>query len=210
MRWGLRKRRRPFIFLCLFILPIILHFILKRAEPAFYAQCSNYSNTAFTELVNDCIRDMADSGELKSFFEINSDNVGHIASIEADTARINRVRSQLLINIQNALNADYPAYVYIPAGSLSPYPLLTYYGPALRIKVYPISIVNGKLDDKFESVGINQVRHEISLSVYVDMRYTGYAMNETERITARVPIAETVISGNVPQYYGTGMVEIPH
>lgn len=210
MRWGLRKRRRPFVALCLFILPCTTHFLLKRAEPAFYAQCSKYSNTAFTGLVNECIRDMADSGRFESFFEINADNNGNITSIEADTARINSVKSQLLINIQNALNADYPAYVYIPIGSLSPYPLLTYYGPTLRVRVYPISIVNGKLDDTFESVGINQVRHEISLTLYVDMRYTGYVMDKTERITARVPIAETVISGAVPQYYGTGMVEMPH
>ena len=209
MRWGLRQRHRAPLLLCLFILPVSAHFVLRRAEPVFYAECSNYSNTAFTGLVNSCIADMTESGSFNSFFSASTDDSGCVNSIEADTARINSIKSQLLINIQDALNNDYPAYVSIPLGSLSRYPLLTYYGPALRVRVIPISIVNGELDEEFESVGINQVLHRITLNVYVDMRYTGYTMNETERIKAEIPIAETVISGTVPQYYGTGMIEIP-
>ena len=39
------------------------------------------------------------------------------------------------------------------------------------------------------------------------MRYRGYLLDEKEKIEAIVPIAETVISGEVPQYYGTGLTQ---
>lgn len=210
MRWRLRKRHGPKLWLCLFILPVIAHFTLRRAEPAFYARCSDYSNAAFTRLVGGCIADMSRQGKTGSFLVTEKDEDGRIVSIETDTARLNTAKSELLVSVQSALAANYPAHVNIPLGSLTPYPLLTYYGPAIRVKIIPISIVRGELEERFDDAGINQVRHSITLVLSVDMRYTGYAMNETERIRTEVPLAETILPGTVPQYYGTGMVEIPN
>lgn len=207
MRLGMKRRRSTgrliLPVLCLAIIIWIAHCLAKRAEPAFTAQCSNYSNTAFTDLVNKCILEELDSAEFEGFFKIIADSNERITAIEADTAQINRVKSRLLIDIQNALNADYPAYALVPLGSLTGYYLLNSYGPQLKVKIIPISIVNGEFDEAFESVGINQVRHKIYLTVSVDMQYRGYMMNETERIETSVPIAETVIAGEVPQYYGS-------
>ncbi|MGM9936508.1 MAG: sporulation protein YunB [Candidatus Ornithomonoglobus sp.] len=188
--------------LCLIFIIFCAHRLLKRAEPVFVAQCSNYSNTAFTDLVNKCVIAELDKGEFDGFFKIISDSNERITAIEADTAQINRVKAALMIDIQNTLNNDYPANVYIPLGSLSGYYLLSSLGPVLSVKIIPISIVNGEFDESFEDAGINQVRHKIYLTVTVDMQYRGYLMNETERIETSVPIAETVIAGEVPEYYG--------
>ena len=205
MRLGMRGHsRRRIILPCLFVLVcVVACIILKRAEPVFVAQCSNYSNTAFTDIVNRCVADMARSGEMSGFFN-NEGGKSSINAVETDTARINLVRSQLLINVQDALNADYPAYIHIPLGSLFGSGLLTYYGPELSVKIIPISIVNGELEESFEAAGINQVRHSISMKITVKMRYVGYTMDETELIGTTVPIAESMISGDVPRYYGGG------
>lgn len=206
MRLGLRKRRgaaRLFVAaLCLMSGAFCLHCLLKRAEPSFSARCSDYSNTAFTELVNRCVLSELDKGEFEDFFKTAADSSGRITAIEADTARINRVKSSLSISVQNALNADYPATVYIPLGSLTGYSLLFSAGPRLRVKITPISVVNAAFDETFESAGINRVRHKLSLVLTVDMRYSGRLLNDTERIETSIPIAETVIAGEVPQYYG--------
>lgn len=205
MRLGMKKKHSTVYFaaavLCLVFIGFGIHFFLKRAEPAFCAQCSNYSNTAFTDLVNKCVLDTLDKNEFEGFFKIISGSNERINAVEADTAQINRVKSELLINIQNTLNNDYPATAYIPAGSLSGYYLLSSYGPLIPVKIIPISIVNGELEEAFESAGINQVRHKLYLKVSVDMQYRGYLMNETERIETTIPLAETVITGEVPSYY---------
>ena len=205
MRFGMKKGhgRLGIMLPCLLIfLCICFYAVIKRAEPMFSAQCSNYSNTAFTDLVNSCVADMATEETFCGITEIRENSKGSVTAIETDTARVNYIKSRLLINIQNALNSDYPAYVGIPLGSVIGPKLFTYYGPELKIKIVPISVVNGELTESFEAAGINQVRHTIGLKIYVDMQYIGYAMNETERIETTVPISESVIAGDVPQYYG--------
>ncbi len=209
MRLGLRTRRRRFkaissITAFAVIFAFGTHVFLKRAEPSFVAQSSNYSNTAFTDLVGKCVIELAETDEFKEFFEIISDDSEKITAIEANTAQINLIKSKLLINIQNALNNDYPAYLNIPLGSLTGYYLLSSMGPNIPVKVVPVSVVNGTFDEEFVSVGINQVKHKIYLDVTVDMLYSGYLLHETEKIETSVPIAETVIVGDVPEYYGSG------
>lgn len=210
MRLGYkRKHTATFVFVPLLCTLILLcfctHIILKRAEPSFIAQTSNYSNTAFTDLVNKSIIKIAKREEYDDFFEIISSD--GISMIEADTAKINLLTSELLIDVQNSLNNDYPAKLYIPLGSLTDYYILSSLGPIIPVKIIPISVVNCKIEDTFESVGINQTKHSIYLKIWVEMHYRGYLLDEKETIVTTVPIAETIISGNVPQYYGSGLTQ---
>lgn len=202
---GKRRSRKGVIvifLLCFVILIYSIHKLLKRAEPVFVAQSSNYSNTAFTDLVSKCVIRAADQEYFKDFYEIIPNSTDGITALKADTAKINKAISNLMIDIQNSLNADYPAEIYIPLGSLSGYYLLSSSGPLIPVKIIPISIVNGTYEEEFESTGINQVRHKIYLKITVDMLYQGYLLHETERIEMTVPISETIISGEVPEYYG--------
>lgn len=210
MRLGYKRKHTATVLIPPLLCTLILicfctHIFLKRAEPSFVAQTSNYSNTAFTDLVNKCIIDIAKRKEFNGFFEIVS--ADGVSMVEADTAKINLLTSELLIDVQNALNNDYPAKLYIPLGSLTDYYMLSSLGPVMPIKIIPISVVNSEIKDTFESVGINQVRHRIFLRIWVDMHYRGYLLDERETIETSVPIAETVITGNVPQYYGTGLTQ---
>ncbi len=208
MRLGYKRKHTATVLIPPLLCTLILicfctHIFLKRAEPSFVAQSSNYSNTAFTDLVNKCIIDITKRKEYDGFFEIVSSD--GISMVEADTSKINLLVSELLIDVQNALNNDYPAKLYIPLGSLTGYYMLSSSGPVMPVKIIPISVVNSEIKDTFESVGINQVRQRIYLKLWVDMHYSGYLLDERETIETSVPIAETIINGNVPQYYGTGL-----
>lgn len=209
MRLGYRNKRTATVIVLPLLVLIIgfafsLHFLFKRAEPTFIAQTSNYSNTAFTDLVNKCVVNAASTEQFGDFFKVVSTN--GITAMESDTTKINLITSKLLIDIQNALNNDYPAKLYIPLGSLTGYHILSSAGPVIPIKIIPISVVNSKLEDKFDSAGINQVRHTIYLRLWVDMHYRAFLLDERERIETLIPIAQTVISGEVPQYYGSEML----
>ena len=210
MRVGYRRKHTAAVIiislLCVLILVLILlHIFLKRAEPAFVAQTSNYSNTAFTDLVNKSIIKIAETEEFKDFFEIISKD--GTTTIEADTYKINTITSKLMIEVQNTLNNDYPAKLYIPLGSLTDYYILSSLGPSIPVKIVPISVVNCKIEDKFESVGINHTKQSIYLRIWVEMHYRGFLLDERETIETTVPIAETIITGDVPQYYGTGLTQ---
>lgn len=207
MRLGYKKRHSATVLIIIPLLCVSLLFcfnlFLKRAEPSFVAQTSNYSNTAFTDLVNKCVISIAKTDDFKDFFSfVSSDDT---SAIVADTSKINLITSQLLIDVQNALNADYPAKLYIPIGSLTDYYLLSSVGPSIPVKIIPISVVKCNIKENFDSVGINQIRHSIYLQIWVEMHYRGFLLDEREKIETTIPIAETIISGDVPQYYGNGI-----
>lgn len=206
MRLGMKRKRvnlLPGVPIIFFVGAIISSgIILKRAEPAFVAQTSNYSNTAFTDLVNKCVLNIMEQEEYAELFITKTNSNERITAIEANTAKINKLNSALLIDIQNALNADYPAYVSVPLGALTKYKVLSSIGPPLKFKIIPISVVSSSFDEEYESVGINQVRHSVYLDITVNMLYSGYMMRETELIETSVPLTETIVMGDVPQYYG--------
>ncbi len=71
MRIGYRKKHTASVVIIPLLCTIALicfcaHIFLKRAEPSFIAQTSNYSNTAFTDLVNKCIIDIAKREEFNN------------------------------------------------------------------------------------------------------------------------------------------------
>lgn len=207
---GYKRKHTVTIFtvplLCVVAIVIVcVHIFLKRAEPTFVAQISNYSNTAFTDLVHKSVINVSNTDDFGRFLTPITSDSG-VSGFEIDTAKINTAVSGLLIDIQNALNSDYPATVYIPLGSVTDYYLLSSAGPSIPIKIIPISVVDSEITENFESVGINQVRHSIDFRIWVKMHYRGYLLDERETITTTIPIAETIISGDVPQYYGNGAV----
>ena len=53
----------------------------------------------------------------------------------------------------------------------------------------------------FESAGINQTRHEISLEASVMMRIVIPAGADSVSVSTYVPIAESIIVGSVPDSY---------
>ena len=210
MRVGYKRRHTASVVIIPLLCTVVLlcfciHIFLKRAEPSFVAQTSNYSNTAFTDLVNKCILDIASKDDFSDFFNVTSTD--GVSMVESNTAKINLMTSELLINVQNSLNNDYPAKLYIPLGSLTDYYILSSLGPSIPVKIIPISVVNCKIEDKFESVGINHTKQSIYLRIWVEMHYRGFLLDERETIETTVPIAETIITGDVPQYYGTGLTQ---
>ena len=60
-------------------------------------------------------------------------------------------------------------------------------------------------DDEFTSCGINQVKHKIYMTISVRISVISAVFTKTETVTSGVPVAETIISGTVPNYYGDNM-----
>ena len=81
-------------------------------------------------------------------------------------------------------------------------------GPKIPIKLHPITVISTDFKESFSSSGINQVRHSISVMVDIKMAYSGYMFNSSEKISISVPVTNTVIIGEVPQYYGANSMEM--
>lgn len=206
MRLGMRKRhsgRSTFIIVTVLVLSFALSVVAaKRLQPAFVAQAHSYANTMVTYAIEEAVNEVLSNGDYSKAAAAVGE--GGVTSVEADTVRINKLKSELTSKIQDDVAEKCRGKIYIPLGSASGLYLLSGIGPKIPVSVSPAAIVNTNYEESFDSVGINQVRHSVCINVDVSMRYAGYMLDECETINTDVPVIETVIVGGVPNYYGSG------
>ena len=58
-----------------------------------------------------------------------------------------------------------------------------------------------KVADDFQQAGINQTRHRLYLNVFSQVKIIIPLVTDNIEVAAQVPIAETIIVGEVPQTY---------
>lgn len=208
MRLGMRKRhngRATFVLVTVLLAMFALSAVTaKRLQPAFVAQAHSYANTMVTYAIEEAVSEVLSSGDYSKSASITSES--GVSAVEADTVKINKLKSELTSKIQNDVVEKCVGKVYVPLGSALGFYLLSGAGPKIPVSVSPATIVNTNYVESFESVGINQVKHSIAINVDVQMRYAGYMLDECETINTDVPVIETVIVGTVPNYYGTNGV----
>lgn len=195
VRRGKYALRRAFIVAAMVTFAIVF---CKRLTPAYSAKVAAYANAAVNEIVNASVNEVF--AEESGTFSAASNEI-----LEADTVKINQMKSQLISDIQSRLNTYEPQTVHIPLLSASEIPILSGVGPKIPFKIAPAVILSGELDNSFEDAGINQVKHCVVLKISVSVNCTGYMFSKNETVTTDVPLIETVIKGDVPKYYGANM-----
>ena len=89
----------------------------------------------------------------------------------------------------------------MPVGSLTGISLFSGRGFSLPVEVVAVGSAHGDFQSQFTSAGINQTRHRILLEVTVSVEILLPGETMQTEICPQVPIAETVIVGQVPDTY---------
>lgn len=204
MRLGLSRRRTHAGHISVLMFSVLLlagtaFIIMIKLQPAFMDYAGKYADNIANKLVNNAVQSVYNDNRYTDLSEIND---GNVRTIETNTAKINRLKSELNQTIQDSMNES--ETIYIPLGSAMGFYFMSGAGPKIPIKICPVSVVGTDLRDEFSSAGINQVYHKIYIDVEVEMSFVGLFMSETQTVKTTNLISETVIIGDTPQYYGTG------
>lgn len=125
--------------------------------------------------------------------------------VQMDAVAANRIRSQLILAVQNALK-EVPTYeCEIPFGSLTGNPLLNGKGPAWKVELQPQGYVQARWEESSESLSINTTRYsaQLVLSVTVNMVLDG--STQTLTVTDRLPLASLLLCGDTPTAYAAAL-----
>lgn len=141
----------------------------------------------------------AQSVEYDQLIDIQRDGEGHIVSVSADTAAVNRLKAAVTTAVTGELGTREQMTARIPLGSVFGGSLLTGRGPFLPINVHTSGAVVSQLVSEFTDAGINQTRHRITLCVTVLMTAALPAERVAIELTTDFAVCETVIVGRVPQ-----------
>ena len=75
-------------------------------------------------------------------------------------------------------------------------------GYRIPVKVSLDGVTKTDFDEEFIHAGINQVKNRIYIIVTARISIVSSFMTISETVSTEVPVSETIIVGEVPEYYG--------
>ena len=125
---------------------------------------------------------------------------GTITAVSSDMGRINALSAEILDQVVGTAG-NRTLTVSIPAGNLTGVSLLMGRGPAVPVEILMLTSSRVSFDNSIVTAGINQTKHQIVLTVAVDIDVLVPWGNESTQVKSQVLIADTIVVGQVPETF---------
>lgn len=196
------KRAFAYIIIIFFIFLSVILFIDKNIRPAVISMSEAKVKSITLNAINNAIIDtMGYNLKYSDLITVVKDKEGKIVALEANTIRMNMLASEIALIAYNNINKIGSQGVFIPIGSIVGGELLAGQGPLIYVKIVPASSVRTDFVTEFQTAGINQTRHKIFLKVTTQIKIVAPTGSEKLEVATQIPIAETVIVGDVPNNF---------
>ena len=197
-----RKRRKgklPLRFLLAVLIPVGLFFWMDaNLRPVILTM----ADVMAVQAMNDAVFDVMRSGGLyDDLMTVVLDENGRVSVMRADTARMNELATTSALRVQQNLGEIAEAGISIPMGAALGSQLFAGSGPRITVKIVPVGAVSTEFMSEFSSAGINQTRHRIFLKLDTTVQMVIPTGTQTARVSAQVPVAESIIVGAVPDSF---------
>lgn len=203
----MRRRRGTYtifiiISMALAIALIIFLIIDRGIKPTVIAMSEAQVRYIAIKAMNNAVKKVLNSDiKYTDLINVMTDRNGKISLIQANTIRMNALATETSSLAQEEIRSMGAEGIYIPLGSIFNSKILAGLGPRIKVTIIPIGSVAIDFATEFENAGINQTRHKIYMVMEANVRIVVPLGSDTANIKTRVPITETIIVGDVPDYY---------
>lgn len=128
-------------------------------------------------------------------------NAGQVTMLSANTMAMNDLSTATALSAQQRITDMQMQPVRISLGSATGFPLFAGKGPSMVVNVEPAGSVSSEFFTEFTAAGINQSRHRIYMQLSATVRIVIPTGAKLVQVNTMVPIAETVIVGEVPDSF---------
>ncbi len=132
---------------------------------------------------------------------IEEDANGSISLISVNTITVNQLARRFYQVAQEYLDEMGENGIDIALGTFTGIPFLVGIGPKINIKLVSIGIMTASFTSSFESAGINQTKHTLTINIYASVSLILPAYTSTVDSTTEFLVAESIINGEVPEVY---------
>jgi len=200
------KRLTPRILIVTIILVLcglyFFYIIDRNLKPTIIQIAQSRAHIIATEAMNNALYEKVLSNtEYEDLMMIHKDAQQRVTIMQANTIKISRIVSEANLAIKETLKNLQGETFKIPLGQALGSPLLAHYGPDVNVKIIPVGTVNVGFVDRFQEAGINQVRHILYLNIETTVKIVVPLVTENVVVNNQIPIAETIIIGEVPNTY---------
>lgn len=199
------KRIRKILLrlLCAVLIIVIPVTVGSNLKPVIITICESQAKILCTSAMNKSVVEELEKLNVKYSDLVNviTDESGNITAIETNAVEVNKIKARLTDAVNESVSLIPDQNISIPIGTLTGVELLSGRGPKIKLRMLPSSYVESTLTHQFETAGINQTRHQISIEFEVTMTAILSPYSTTADVTSNVCIAETVIIGKVPEMF---------
>ncbi|BCV25233.1 sporulation protein YunB [Gelria sp. Kuro-4] len=205
MGWRRRRRRQRLLAAGLLILLVLVAAFLvveQSIRPTLRALAEARAKILAVQAINDAVAsEIVAAVKYQDLIAIQKDTRGRIVLMQPNTIEISRLASQVTTYVQARLQTLRSEQVAIPLGQVLGSELLANLGPRIKVGLIPIGTVNVDLLSEFKEAGINQTLHQLFLEVSAQVQIVVPLVFSVVEVRTTMPLAQTVIVGEVPQQY---------
>ncbi|HHY92165.1 MAG TPA: sporulation protein YunB [Firmicutes bacterium] len=205
MSWRRRRSRQRLltsVFVLLLAMLVVFVIVERNVRPTLLALAQARAKILAVEAINDAVSDeLVATVKYQDLIAIQKDTRGRIVLMQPNTVEISRLASKVTTSVQTRLGALRSQQVAIPLGQVLGSSLLANLGPRIKVGLVPIGTVNVNLLNQFSAAGINQTLHQLFLEVTAQVQIVIPLVFSVVEVKSVVPVAQTVIVGEVPQQY---------
>ena len=202
-RWDRRTVPRLLAFFLTAGLLTLLFLAARQMGPLLEQLATAKVSNAVTGIVSEAVYEAIESGELQyeSLISFEKNNEGGITAVHSNMAAFNHLQAEILSTVLTRIGQVSARELSIPIGSLTGSALLAGRGPRVTVRMESVGSSEANFHNAFTSAGINQTKHQIILTVDVDVSILLPGFTTATEVSNSFIVAETVIVGAVPETY---------
>ncbi len=199
LRWA---RRLEFVAIIVLVLVCLGFWWLDGAiKPTILsigeARAQTMATSALFQAVYDTVGDMS----YEDLVDVRVTKEGKVNFLQMNTGAMNRLAAKAAINAQTNMAEIGTQSLTVPLFTAIGSQLFMGSGPLLHLQMLPVGTVSSEFRTEFVSAGINQTRHRIFMTLHGRVRVVIPNASQAVDISAQVLVAESVIVGDIPQWY---------
>lgn len=199
----LKLRYKILFWLCLIVTFFCLY-ITKIVNPLIFslnkAQLENESILAINMAISSTLTDNL----YDNLIEIEKNDVGEIVLISCNSANVNNLTNNIIMNCQQNLKTLGEQGFDVTLLTFTGLTFLNGLGPKVNIQMQPLGYCNCTYSSEFISSGINQTLHQIYISAKAKICALMPINSFNFEVVVKVLVAESVVVGAIPQMYLNG------
>lgn len=197
------RRRRWGILLFLVGILVLTGLLAERIHPLLVRLAESKAQSATLKIINDQVSMFMAQEDLayEQLVSIGYNTNGSVAYVAADMVQLNTFKAHISSRIQDSFDQHDFGSIGLPLGTVLGGDFFVGQGPCLYFPIDMSCSVACSFSHVFDDAGINQTRHQIMLTVTGTTFAVASWYRATGRVTADFVIAETVIVGQVPEYF---------
>ena len=193
------RSRRLWLLLVVFVMALALYLRfgwLPTVRELVIMEVDNETSN----LINEAVDAYIAQGQLRydDLVALERTAEGGVAAARIDLAAVNQMKSVVLRELDERVPVRIREKVDVPLGNALLPALLSGRGGSLPVRLVSLRSTNAELESAFSAAGVNQTLHTLALRVEVDLLLLTPAGLMTRQVTCSVPVAQTIIVGDVP------------